>query len=81
MMNPKEVRTRARERVLGEIFCCVLETYRTDDPSPEKNMILRGRARIEKAFEEYDNTIATHERSIEERLSNLEKVLQGERAI
>jgi len=37
------------------------------------------RARIEKAFEEYDN-IPTHERSIEERLSNLEKALQGERA-
>ena len=66
----------ARDSLVGEICIFCLDTMRGPDNPFTKGDGARWRARIEKAFDEYDNTIGIQKRSIEKRLSNLENILK-----
>jgi len=82
-IQPSVIRKRARDKFKEVLFWCSFEIITLDPLSDEITRARRLRHIgdcLEKAFDEYDNSIATHERSIEERLSNLEKVLQEELA-
>ena len=85
-IQPSVIRKRARDKFKKALVRCFWEIITLDPLSgPLPDEITRARRlrhigdSLEKAFDEYENSIATHERSIEERLSNLEKVLQEER--
>lgn len=67
----------ARDSLVAEICFFSIDTMRLPDNPFTKEDGARWRARIEKAFEEYDNTIGIHKRSIEEHLSNLENILRA----
>ena len=67
---------RVRASLLLEICFFCIDTIREPDNPFTKEDGARWRARIEKAFDEYDNTIGIEKRSIEERLSNLENILK-----
>jgi len=75
-LQESEKRKRARDTLLGEICIFCIDTIRVPDNPFTTGDGALWRARIEKAFEEYDNTIGIQKRSIEERLSNLENILK-----
>ena len=74
-IQPSVMRERARDKVRYAFLLNLVDSFKYLDTIPPE-IISRAHARLEKAFDEYENIIATHERSIEERLSNLEKIFK-----
>jgi len=75
LKEPEKIK-RARDSLVAEICLFCVDTIRGPDNPFTTGDGARWRARIEKAFDEYDNTIGIQKRNIEERLSNLENILK-----